>query len=168
MASTLVRNEMSTCPKWIKVICAITLCLSIRRVWSDSHLSDKAKIAFQDYRAAISATSVDIHKHRDSRVLCNSYSMKIPGYPRLDIHGKQICKCDPKKDQNHKAPVQIILYQFKRTCLYKRGANVSSSCNGTCRKPWQYPHTAGLGVNYGISEVFLWLHSLPLRQWYKV
>ena len=50
MASTLVRNRMSTCPKWIKLICAIIICSSIGRVSSDSHLSYKAKIVFQTLR----------------------------------------------------------------------------------------------------------------------
>ena len=46
MASTLVRNQMSTCPRIIKLICAIIICSCIGRVSSDSHLSNKAKIAF--------------------------------------------------------------------------------------------------------------------------
>ena len=47
MASTLVRNQMCTSPRWIKLICAIIICSSIGRMSSDSHLSVKAKIAFQ-------------------------------------------------------------------------------------------------------------------------
>ena len=47
MASALVRNQMCTCLRLIKLICAIIICSSIRRVSSDSHLSDKAKIAFR-------------------------------------------------------------------------------------------------------------------------
>ena len=38
---------MSTCPRWIKLICEMIICSSIGRVPSDSHLSDKAKIAFR-------------------------------------------------------------------------------------------------------------------------
>ena len=49
MASALVQI-MSTRPRWIKLICVIIICFSIRRVSSDSHLSDKAKIAFSDNR----------------------------------------------------------------------------------------------------------------------
>ena len=47
MASALVRNQMCTCPRLIKLICAIIICSSIGRVSSDSHLSDKAKIVFR-------------------------------------------------------------------------------------------------------------------------
>ena len=47
MVSTLVLNQMSTCPRWIKLICAINICSSIGRVSNDSHVSDKAKIAFR-------------------------------------------------------------------------------------------------------------------------
>ena len=38
---------MSTHPRWITLICAIIICLAIGQVWSDSHLSDKAKIEFR-------------------------------------------------------------------------------------------------------------------------
>ena len=38
---------MCTCPRLIKFICAITICSSFGRVSSDSHLSDRAKIAFR-------------------------------------------------------------------------------------------------------------------------
>ena len=47
ISSALVRNQMCTCPRLIKIICAIIICLSIGLVSSDSHLSDKAKIAFR-------------------------------------------------------------------------------------------------------------------------
>ena len=47
MASALVRNQMCTCLRLIKLICAIIICSSIGRVLSDSHLSNKAKIAFR-------------------------------------------------------------------------------------------------------------------------
>ena len=47
MASTLVRIQMFTCPRLIKFICAIIICSSFGRVSSDSHLSDRAKIAFR-------------------------------------------------------------------------------------------------------------------------
>ena len=47
MASALVQNQMCTCPRLIKLICAIIICSPIGRVSSDSHLSDKAKIAFR-------------------------------------------------------------------------------------------------------------------------
>ena len=46
MASALVRNQMCTCPRLIKLICATITCSSIGRVSSGSHLSDKAKITF--------------------------------------------------------------------------------------------------------------------------
>ena len=47
MASTLVQSQMSTCPRWIKLICTIIICSSIGRVSSACHLSNKANIAFQ-------------------------------------------------------------------------------------------------------------------------
>ena len=47
MTSALVRNQMCTYLSLIKLICAIIICSSIGRVSSDSHLSDKAKIAFR-------------------------------------------------------------------------------------------------------------------------
>ena len=47
MASALVRNQMCTRPRLIKFICAIIICSSFGRVSSDSHLSDRAKIAFR-------------------------------------------------------------------------------------------------------------------------
>ena len=47
MASTLVQSQMSTCPRWIKLICTIIICSSIGRVSSACHLSDKANIAFR-------------------------------------------------------------------------------------------------------------------------
>ena len=47
MVSTLVQNQMSTCLRWIKLIYALIICLSIGRVTSDSHLSEKPKIAFR-------------------------------------------------------------------------------------------------------------------------
>ena len=47
MASAFVRNQMCTFLRLIKLICAIIICSPIGRVSSDSHLSDKAKIAFR-------------------------------------------------------------------------------------------------------------------------
>ena len=49
MASALVQI-MPTRWRWIKLICVIIICFSIRPVSSDSHLSDKAKIVFLDNR----------------------------------------------------------------------------------------------------------------------
>ena len=43
----LSRNQMCTCPRLIKFICAIIICSSLGRVSSDSHLSDRAKIMFR-------------------------------------------------------------------------------------------------------------------------
>ena len=47
MASALVRNQMCTCPRLLKLICVIIIWSSIGRVSSDSHLSDMAKIVFR-------------------------------------------------------------------------------------------------------------------------
>ena len=47
MASALVRDQMCTCPRSIKLIYANIICSSIGQVSSNSHLSDKAKIAFR-------------------------------------------------------------------------------------------------------------------------
>ena len=40
-------NQTSTSPMWIKLICAIIMYSSIRKVLSDSHLHDKVKIVFR-------------------------------------------------------------------------------------------------------------------------
>ena len=47
MASALVRNQMCTCPRLIKFICAIIICSFFGLVSSDTHLSDRAKVAFR-------------------------------------------------------------------------------------------------------------------------
>ena len=156
VTSALVRNQMCTCLRLIKLICAIIICSSIGRVSCDSHLSDKAKIAFRTIGHPFPRP---LARHKDGIGCLNPFSKK----KRNSLsYTTNVISGDDLATQGARTSAAMLPWYWSNSLRISKAPEVfphlifpqlrelrrhpaSSSCSITTASPWQ------IGIQMGDS-----------------